>query len=107
MKMPMMQGFEDMPDDEAAEAPESDSADETPLTEEGQHEPVPELVSIPASMLGDRQMKAGERLMLKIVSVDGENVQAAVINGDDMGMGMGDGYSEPGAELDSMAAQGG
>lgn len=92
----MDMGFADM---------EETPSQEEPMTEEGAPE-ARDTVTIPLSMLGDREPREGETITMKVVATgpDGVEVMVSEAPGETGETGE-DGYQEAGPQIDQMAAQ--
>lgn len=98
-----MDGMEDM--DSFYESEEGEEAgEETPMTEEGQP-PKDSSIIIPPMAAGDRDLKEGDTITLKIVGSGKNGFQAVFVTEAAEGMEKEDGYPDPGAEIDAMAVE--
>lgn len=99
-----MRGGEDIDEQEPqAPATKEPSKSDVPLTEEGQPEGSGQTIEIPIEFVGGKEFKAGDELVLKVVSVEDGKMEVEYATGPDEGE-----YSEPPSsddEIDAMAAQ--
>lgn len=99
-----MRGGEDI-DEQESKTPvtKKPSKSDEPLTEEGQPEGSGQTIEIPIEFVGGKEFKAGDELVLKVVSVEDGKLEVEYATGSD--------EEESGAppsaddEIDAMAAQ--
>lgn len=97
-----MIGHEDDASISETEAAEPE-ATETPLTEENAPDEDETTVAISSGALNGKEVKEGQTITMKVVSVDDEGVRAVVVT-DEGEPESGEGYQEAGPQFDQMAA---
>lgn len=90
-----------MEDVDGSEEEMSESAEETPMTEEGSPEEPSEGIRIPMSALG-REVAEGETITLRVIASDENGISAEIVEAE--AAPSRDGYEEPNAAFDRMAS---
>lgn len=97
----MKDEFAEYSDESSDDMDESAESEETPITEEGAPEEMAESIHIPSGFLQGKAFKAGDKVVLTVVSTDDEGVEVA------MSEAMPESEEGPSAneEIDAMAGE--